>query len=210
MIPYSAEAFFDLLATYNSGIWPVQLTALFLSILLLGLLLFPRLGGDRIIAGFLACGWAWTGLVFLMNYLITLNWAGTYFGMVFVLQAGFVSMVGNNPKPTKVPRRQECRFMAWSRAYLIHAYCLSVDSDLVGIRLDDRPGRRAYANTDGDSHLRYIAVMCQPSADPSFSDPRRLVWCGRRHGLDTWHLVGLVTPCRRPRHVVFFHCPIPA
>jgi hypothetical protein len=88
MIPYSAEAFFDLLATYNSGIWPVQLTALFLSILLLVLLLFPRLGGDRIIAGFLACGWAWTGLVFLMNHLITLNWAGTYFGMVFVLQAG--------------------------------------------------------------------------------------------------------------------------
>ena len=87
MVPYSAEAFFDLLATYNSAIWPGHLTALFLSVLLLGLLLFPRPGGDRIIAGFLACGWAWTGLVFLMNHLVTLNWAGTYFGMVFVLQA---------------------------------------------------------------------------------------------------------------------------
>ena len=210
MIPYSAEAFFDLLATYNSGIWPVQLTALFLSILLLGLLLFPRLGGDRIIARFLACGWAWTGLVFLMNHLVTLNWAGTYFGMVFVLQASLFLWSGTIQSRVKSRGEKECRFMAWSRAYLIHAYRLSADSDLVGIRLDDRPGRRAYANTDGDSHLRYIAVMCQPSADPSFSDPRRLVRCGRRHGLDTWHLVGLVPPCRRPRHVVFFHCPIPA
>ena len=87
MVPYTAEAFFELLASYNSAIWPGHLTALFLSVLLLGLLLFPCPCGDQIITGFLAFGWAWTGFVFLMNHLVSLNWAGTYLGTVFVVQA---------------------------------------------------------------------------------------------------------------------------
>ena len=94
MVPYSAEAFFELLASCNSAIWPGYLTTLLLSVLLLGLLLFQRPGGDQIIYGFLACGWAWTGFVFLMNHFVTLDWAGTYFGTVFVVQAGLLLCSG--------------------------------------------------------------------------------------------------------------------
>lgn len=94
MIPYSAEAFLNLLVTYNEALWPGQLTAVFLAVLLLWMVLWPRPGGDRIIAAFLALGWVWTGFVFLMNYLVELNWAGTYFGMGFVLQGALLLWSG--------------------------------------------------------------------------------------------------------------------
>ena len=86
MIPYSAEAFLEVLAVYNQTVWPGQLTALFLSALLLRLLLFPRKGSNRVISGFLALGWLWTGLIVMDLHLIQLNWAARYFGIIFGIQ----------------------------------------------------------------------------------------------------------------------------
>ncbi len=86
MMLYSMEAFLEVLVDYNQAIWPGQLTAFFLCALLLGLLLWPRKGSDRVIAGFLALGWLWTGLVFMDLHLIRLNWTARYFGVVFGIQ----------------------------------------------------------------------------------------------------------------------------
>ena len=83
---YSAEAFLEVLTIYNQTIWPGQLTALFLSSLLLVLLMFPRTGSDRVISGLLALGWLWTGLIFMQIHLIKINWAAQYFGIVFSIQ----------------------------------------------------------------------------------------------------------------------------
>ena len=63
MNDHSTNAFMEVLTIYNQSIWPAQLTALFLSTLLLGLLMFPRVGSDRLISGLLALGWLWTSLV---------------------------------------------------------------------------------------------------------------------------------------------------
>ena len=73
MTHYSAEAFLEVLTIYNQTIWPGQLTALFLSSLLLVLLMFPRTGSDRVISGLLALGWLWTGLIFMQIHLIKIN-----------------------------------------------------------------------------------------------------------------------------------------
>ena len=83
---HSTEAFIEVFKIYNQTIWPAQLTALFLSSLLLGLLMFPRPGSDRLISGLLALGWLWTGLVFMEIHLIKINWAAQYFGFVFATQ----------------------------------------------------------------------------------------------------------------------------
>ena len=86
MNDHSTNAFMEVLTIYNQSIWPAQLTALFLSTLLLGLLMFPRVGSDRLISGLLALGWLWTGLVFMEIHLIKINWAAQYFGIVFATQ----------------------------------------------------------------------------------------------------------------------------
>lgn len=86
MPPYSTEAFLEMLASYNAAIWPGQLSVFFLNTLLLGILLFPRTGSDRIIAGLLAFSWLWSGLVFMNGYLTHLNWSSRYFGVVFAIQ----------------------------------------------------------------------------------------------------------------------------
>ena len=57
MMLYSIEAFLEVLVDYNQAIWPGQLTAFLFCALLIGLLLWPRKGSDRIIAGFLAISW---------------------------------------------------------------------------------------------------------------------------------------------------------
>lgn len=83
---YSIETFLEVLVDYNQAIWPRQLMAFFFCALLLGLLLWPRKGSDRVIAGFQALGWFWTGLVLMDFHLIRLNWAARYFGVVFGIQ----------------------------------------------------------------------------------------------------------------------------
>ena len=87
MLPYSTDALLELLAAYNTAIWPAQITAYLLNLLLLGLLLWPRPGSDRGVASILALGWAWTGFVYLGSHLSALNWGATPFGIVFGVQA---------------------------------------------------------------------------------------------------------------------------
>lgn len=89
MLPYSAEAYLELLSAYNDDIWPAHLSAYALNIVLLGLLMWPRAGGDRIIAAILALGWGWTGYLYLATYLAPLNWGAAAFGAVFGVQ-GFL------------------------------------------------------------------------------------------------------------------------
>ena len=196
MVPYPAEVFFDLLATYNSGIWPGQIDGALLERLVvrtasvstpsrrLNYRRFPRLrlGMDRARVPHESSRHPELGWNQFRN---DLRRAGRV-----------VSIFGNNPKPATVPRQQEYRF--------------SAGSELVGTRLDYRPGRQSCAKTNGYPHLQNIAVMHRPSADPSFRNPRRLVQRGWRHGLDARHLLGLVPPCHRPHHDVLFHFPTPA
>ncbi len=58
MLPYSAETHLDLLLSYNSLIQPLQITGYLTAVFLLVLLLWPRGNSERLVAGFLALGWA--------------------------------------------------------------------------------------------------------------------------------------------------------
>jgi len=63
MLPFTTEVFFSVFERYNAAIWPVQVIAYGLGVLVVLLSLRPRRGGDRIIAAFLAGSWLWTGVV---------------------------------------------------------------------------------------------------------------------------------------------------
>lgn len=87
MLPFTAEVFFANFESYNRAIWPVQLVAYGLGLLVLLLTFRPLRGGDRLIGALLAVAWAWTGVVYHFMHFATINFLAPAFGAVFVVQA---------------------------------------------------------------------------------------------------------------------------
>ena len=94
MVPFSREVFLRLLEHYNAAIWPAQIIALGLGGLVLLLIFKPREGSDPFVAAVLAGAWLWTGIVYHMMFLATLNWAAWASGALFVAQGGLLAWTG--------------------------------------------------------------------------------------------------------------------
>jgi Family of unknown function (DUF6064) len=94
VLPFTREVYIRLLEHYNAAIWPVQIIALGLGIIVLLLILKPRIGGDRFIAAILAGAWIWTGIVYHGMFLAPLNWAATASGGLFALQGALLAWTG--------------------------------------------------------------------------------------------------------------------
>ena len=94
MLAYTTEVYFSVFAQYNAAIWPAQLVATALGVLVVLLSLRPRKGSDRIIAACLAASWLWTGVVYHMMYLATIDWAAWAFGAAFAVQGILFAWTG--------------------------------------------------------------------------------------------------------------------
>jgi hypothetical protein len=86
-IPFTPEEFFQLFATYNTAIWPVQLVAYGLGLISIALAIWNVPQGNRVISALLSLVWLWTGIVFLAIYYRQLNGAvAVVFGGLLALQ----------------------------------------------------------------------------------------------------------------------------
>ncbi len=94
MLAYTTEVFFSVFALYNAAIWPAQIIATALGVLVVLLSLRPRKGGDRIIAACLAASWLWTGVVYHLMYFTTIDWAAWAFGAAFAMQGMLFAWTG--------------------------------------------------------------------------------------------------------------------
>jgi hypothetical protein len=86
MLPFSTDAFLGLFATYNDAIWPAQVVAYALGAVALVLAIWPRPGGDRVVAAILAVFWLWTGIVYHGLFFARINFAAPLFGALFAVQ----------------------------------------------------------------------------------------------------------------------------
>lgn len=84
--PFTGETYFSLFETYNAAIFPLQLAAYALGILVVVLALRPVASGARIALAVLAAFWLWTGVVYQFMYFLEINFAALGFGTLFVLQ----------------------------------------------------------------------------------------------------------------------------
>ncbi len=87
MLPFGPDAFFALFEHYNRGIWPAQIVAYLLALVVLALTARPVAWAGRAIAAILALAWAWNGAVYHMTYFVTINFWADIFGLFFILQA---------------------------------------------------------------------------------------------------------------------------
>jgi len=85
-IPFTVEQFFDVFGTYNTAIWPVQILAYILGIVVLVL----AFGGSKlaapIVSGILGFFWIWMGAFYHIVHFSVINPAAWIFGIFFILQ----------------------------------------------------------------------------------------------------------------------------
>ncbi|UCC48722.1 MAG: hypothetical protein JSV41_00665 [Gemmatimonadota bacterium] len=90
-----AEAFFDLIRSYNTAIWPVHILTFVLGVTAVILALRKTRESDKIISGILAFLWLWSGVVFLVVFLgpwtlvlsgFALSGFGYLSGALFIIQ----------------------------------------------------------------------------------------------------------------------------
>lgn len=84
---FAPRTYYRLLELYNREIWPAQLAALALGLMLPMLMRSPWRWRGRIVAAILAAAWAWTAWAFHWRHYATINWPAEWFAQVFALQA---------------------------------------------------------------------------------------------------------------------------
>lgn len=86
-LPFSREEFFDLLAAYNSTLWPAVIALWAASVLTAVLLLSSRRSHNRWISGLLAVHWAWSAVAYHIVFFTRINPAAWLFAAIFLFQA---------------------------------------------------------------------------------------------------------------------------
>lgn len=94
MLPFTREQFFGVFADYNTTVWPAQIVAYGLGLMVLAALLRPSTRGHRWVAGVLAVMWVWTGLVYHGLFFARINPAALAFGALFVVQGVLFVVAG--------------------------------------------------------------------------------------------------------------------
>jgi hypothetical protein len=93
---FSPRTYYRLIELYNAAIWPAQLVALALGLVLgIRVFLVPRraTATTASAAGALAAGWLWVAIAFLARRYATINPAAVWFAWAFALEAALLLAV---------------------------------------------------------------------------------------------------------------------
>jgi Family of unknown function (DUF6064) len=87
-LPFTREAFFDLLAAYNTSLWPAVVALWVASALACAWLVSSsRPSHDRWIGGLLALHWAWSAIAYHVTFFTRTNPAAWFFAVLFLVEA---------------------------------------------------------------------------------------------------------------------------
>jgi hypothetical protein len=94
-LPFTREAFFDLLAAYNASLWPAVI-ALWVASALACAWLVSSSGRshDRWISGLMAVHWAWSAIAYHAAFFTRINPAAWLFAVLFLVQAALFVWLG--------------------------------------------------------------------------------------------------------------------
>ncbi len=84
---FSPRTYFRLHELFNADIWPLQLVALALGVVIIALALTNRPWAGRVVALILAACWLFVAWAYHLLRYATINWAATYFAAAFALEA---------------------------------------------------------------------------------------------------------------------------
>jgi hypothetical protein len=94
LLMFSPRTYYRMLERHNEAVWPVQILSLGLGLTILGLSRRPTPGQGRIVSTIVAGLWAWVAWSFLGTRYATINWAATYFAVLFAIEALLFVWIG--------------------------------------------------------------------------------------------------------------------
>ena len=106
-LPFTTEQFWQVMRSYNEGVWPAQLVLNAIAVALIVLLGVRLRSRHRWIAAGLVFLLAWTGIVYHWRYFAEVNPAAILFGLLFFAAAALIGWHG--------VIAQRLRFDAWHR-----------------------------------------------------------------------------------------------
>lgn len=99
MLPFTREQFLGVFADYNAAVWPAQVVAYVLGLIVVAALRRPSPHGHRIVAGVLAAMWVWTGVAYHAIFFARINPAALAFGALFVVQGVLLLVAAVRRRP---------------------------------------------------------------------------------------------------------------
>ena len=96
LILYSSHSYYRLIELYNAAIWPAQILALLLGLVVLVLVRRGTPSSGRWIAVILAAGWLWVAFAFHAARYARLNTAAPWFGWMFAAEAALLLVLGRS------------------------------------------------------------------------------------------------------------------
>lgn len=94
ILMFSERVYWRLFERYNDLLWPLPLLLVLTGLVMLAVLLRPRPGANRALAGTLAVLWLFGATPFLWFQYAPINWAVRYAVPFFLLQAGLLLWFG--------------------------------------------------------------------------------------------------------------------
>ena len=94
---FSQDTYFRLFGLYNRDVWPLQAAALGIAALLLAMMRRPTAARPALLI--LALVWIWAGLAFHIQRYATINFAATFFGVLFFVEAAVLAVMAFRWRP---------------------------------------------------------------------------------------------------------------
>lgn len=114
MLPFSREQFIAIFVDYNAGVWPAQVVAYLVGLIVIAMLVRPTGASSRIIGVALAAMWIWTGVVYHGLFFSTINKAAFAFAVLFVLQGIAFVYAGTTDRLVPSNERGWSRWFGWA------------------------------------------------------------------------------------------------
>jgi hypothetical protein len=94
LLLFSSQTYYRLFELYNADIWPLQILALTLGVVILALIYWNPPWQGRMITAILAVCWLWVAFAYHLQRYATINWAATYFAAAFAIEAVLLFWTG--------------------------------------------------------------------------------------------------------------------
>ena len=87
MLPFTLDQFLAVFVTYNEAVWPAQVLAYLLGLLMVVFTIWPSNQRSRVVAAGLAVMWLWTGVAYHGMHFSTISAGAWGFAALFVIQS---------------------------------------------------------------------------------------------------------------------------
>ena len=94
LLLFSPRTYYRLFELYNASVWPAQIAAIAVGIVILYLLVRPGPMAGKLVAGLLAACWLFVACGYFYVRYATINWAAPYFAAGFALEAFLLIWIG--------------------------------------------------------------------------------------------------------------------